>query len=336
MESKIRALLIGYLTWKGIKACLPGQRETFPSFRSMQLKRLFHASIITYFLWKVIRKFVPSKKKSLPDIQRRRCIFITGAASGIGKETAQLFLNKGWFVGCYDANIEGLKEVYGNADPKVCCFQHMDVTDEGSCEKAINHFIQFTDNKMDVLFNCAGILRIGYFNELSLQQQLAQIQVNFVGLTAVTYKAFAVLKETENSQVINMSSLSSMSGVPYHAVYAATKGAVRSLTEALSIEFERYGIRVADISPGYIATPMVTNQTNKNTEGLKDPSKFGSANQVACEVWKAVNECNINRYHYYVQPINRFAFISSALLDIFGAIDTKRKLFAYGSMPLAD
>lgn len=334
MESKLRALIIGYLTWKGIQACRPAQRETFPSFRSMQLKKLFHASIITYFLWKVIRKFMPSRKKNLPDIQRRRCIFITGAASGIGKETAKLFLNKGWFVGCYDANIEGLKEVYGNTDPEVCCFQQMDVTDEGACEKAINHFIQFTDNKMDVLFNCAGILRIGWFNELPLQQQLAQIQVNFVGLTALTYKAFAVLKETENSQIINMSSLSSMSGIPYHAVYAATKGAVRSLTEALSIEFERYGIRVADIAPGYIATPMVASQKNKNTEGLKDARQFGSANDVACEVWKAVNECNMNRYHYYVRPRNRLAFTSTALLDIFGAIRTKRNLIAYGSMPL--
>lgn len=304
------------------------------------MKKIFHAFLITYVSLKsikaCIKAFTSAKKKKLPDITRSRCIFITGAASGIGKEVAQLFLNKGWFVGCYDINFETLEELYANIDPNTCCFKKIDVTDEGSCENAINHFTKLTDNKMDVLFNCAGILSMGYFNKLPLQPQLAQIQVNFFGLAMLTYKAFPILKRTENSQVINMSSLSASAGMPYHAVYAATKAAVYSLTESLSIEFEQHDIRVADMSPGYLATPMVINQTNKNIKSVEDESKWGSPSDVAHEVWKAVNDYHVDHYHYYVNRETKFFFQFTRLLEVFGASGRKRKALGELCLPLND
>ena len=93
----------------------------------------------------------------------RKSIFITGAASGIGKATAKLFADRSWFVGLYDINEAGLKEVVDEIGAENCISARLDVRSRDDWAAAMKDFGEATDGRMDVLFNNAGIGRHGWF-----------------------------------------------------------------------------------------------------------------------------------------------------------------------------
>lgn len=190
-------------------------------------------------------------------------IFITGAASGIGRETARLFAGKGWFVGLFDINEAGLKELAGELGEQRCCWHRLDVTSEESYAEAMAHFSKHTDGKMSVLFNCAGIMYMGPLEKVSLEQQLRTMRINVEGIIIGIYAALPLLKSTPDARILSMSSASAMYGVPDLAVYSASKFAVRGLTEALNIELEKHGIHTTDIMPLYVQTNMISSQQHK-------------------------------------------------------------------------
>src|SRR4051794_38040098 len=93
----------------------------------------------------------------------RQSIFITGAASGMGRETARLFHSKGWFVGGYDVNDEGLAALRAELGPEDCVVRKLDVTDRADYRAALAEFGEATGGRMDILYNNAGIGRGGPF-----------------------------------------------------------------------------------------------------------------------------------------------------------------------------
>ena len=114
---------------------------------------------------------------------------------------------------------------------------------------------------MDILFNNAGIAPGGWFDEMELSVLEQTISVNVLGVIYGTRAALPFLKVTDNSLCISTSSSVATYGHARRVVYSASKFAVKGLTEALSLEFERFGIRVADVLPGCIDTPMLRRET---------------------------------------------------------------------------
>jgi NAD(P)-dependent dehydrogenase (short-subunit alcohol dehydrogenase family) len=190
-----------------------------------------------------------------------KTIFITGAASGIGKATALLFAEKGWFVGLYDVDAVGLKTLSQIIGEGRCCFDTLDVAESESVRKAMGHFTSNTGGRIDVLFNNAGILRVGFFSELTLEEQIREVDVNLKGVLNCTHAAIPFLKKSSDARVINMSSASAIYGTAHLAVYSATKAAVSSLTESLNMELERHNIHVSDIRVPYVHTPLLETKT---------------------------------------------------------------------------
>lgn len=99
----------------------------------------------------------------------RKNIFITGAASGIGRETALYFARQGWFVGIVDVNRMGLLSLQQEIGEGNCCVGLMDVTNVQDVKEAVSAFTSKTGGKMDVLFNNAGIVRMGPNEEITLR-----------------------------------------------------------------------------------------------------------------------------------------------------------------------
>ncbi len=186
-----------------------------------------------------------------------KSIVITGAASGIGRATARLFAEKGWYVGLYDIDMEKLEGLAREIGEECCCHGVLDVADTDSAEQALAHFTGKTGGKLHVLFNNAGILKAGFFDELGLDEQMRVVDVNLKGILNCTYAAMPWLRRTPKSRVISMSSASSIYGTAHLAVYSATKAAVSSLTESLNMELERLGIHVSDIRVPYVHTPLL-------------------------------------------------------------------------------
>jgi len=237
-------------------------------------------------------------------------IFVTGAASGIGRSTAQLFHSKGWFVAAYDVNQEGLDSLQEELGDR-CTTALLDVSDKNEFDLAMQAFAQLTGNRLDLMFNNAGIAVGGFFDEVPFDQIMAVVNVNFIGVLNGIHAAIPLLKETDNSLCFTTSSSAATFGSPNLATYAATKHGVKGLTEALSVELSRYGVRAADVLPGIIDTAIwhvsrlyangeeVSNFADvpANNAGRNDASRLISPDEVAECVWKAYHS---DQLHWYV------------------------------------
>ncbi len=256
-----------------------------------------------------------------------KAIFVTGAASGIGRATSLLFARRGFRVGCYDIDVEGVRRVAEEVDAaagmNLACHGRIDVTNEESWTAALVDFEAHT-HRMDVLFNCAGILRTGRFEDIPPSECRKQLDVNVMGVVLGIQKSLRLLEQTSathgQSVIVNMSSASATYGQPELAVYSATKFAVRGLTEALDVELRPRNIRICDVMPSYVDTPMVHAQ--RHTPKTLD--RLGvklTAEDVAEVVWKAAHGRGL---HYIPQRdvalMNRF----SGLLPELGRVVMNR------------
>jgi len=232
-----------------------------------------------------------------------KSIFITGAASGIGRATAILFAQKGWFVGIADINAAGLHELRKSMPGKIGFAEHLDVSDADQVATVVSAFAQACGGKIDVLFNNAGILRINAFENIPLSDHHAILDINAKGVLNCTYHAFPYLKAAGSAYVITMASVASLFAAPSEVTYAASKFWVKGFTEALNMEWERHGIHVCDIMPNFVKTPMVEQNPGK----LIDVSGVAfTPEDVAAMVWKALSS---KRIHWLLErPLYKLSY----------------------------
>ncbi len=228
----------------------------------------------------------------------RKSIFITGAASGMGLETARLFAAGGWFVGGYDLNEAGLKALQAELGANNCIVRRLDVAEREAYREALAEFATATGGRMDVLFNNAGIGKAGLFDQQSFDDIMAVVNVNFIGVLNGIHLAAPLLKATPNALCFSTSSSSATFGMPGIAVYSATKHAVKGLTEALSTEFARYGVRVADTLPGLIDTPLIPDAL-RTTAASSGMFRLIHPVEVAKAVWASYHD-EPAKLHWFV------------------------------------
>jgi len=251
-------------------------------------------------------------------------IFITGAASGIGRETARFFARRGWFAGICDLNEKGLFSLQSEIGAGKCSVTIMDVKDSESVRQAVNTFTEATGGRMDVLFNNAGIIRMGPNENISIQDQRQIVEVNFIGILNCIHHSLPYLKKTSKAKIINMASASAIYGIPELAVYSATKHAVRALTEALNIEMESHDVTVCDIIAPYVRTPLLTDAPVK----AYSVDKLGinlEPSDVAAVVWKAAHK---NKVHWVMTGLIRLL-----LFGIWATPFAKRSIVKMLCMP---
>lgn len=242
----------------------------------------------------------------------RKTAFITGAASGIGLATARRFAAGGWWVGGADLNRAGLAALRAELGAGNCEVWELDVTDKAAYDAVIRHVAEETGGGLDLLFNNAGIGITGFMDEIPIEQSMQIIQVNLIGVVNGIYAALPLLRQAANSLCFSTSSSAATYGAPNLAIYAATKFAVKGLTEALAVEFSRFGVRAGDVLPGLIDTPILeapryVNGAPVETEGRtigtgapnEGPFRLLPAAEVAEAVWNAYHG---DRMHWYVPP----------------------------------
>ena len=219
-------------------------------------------------------------------------ILITGAASGIGAAAARLFHSRGWSVGLLDIDHRALAALA--AELGGVWHAELNVTDAGAVREALQDFCAAHGGRLRLLFNSAGVLRFGHFEEIGLEEHARILKINVLGLLQVTHAAFPYLKGTAGAQVVNMGSASGLYGTPHMVSYSASKFAVRGLTEALELEWRRHGIHVGDLMPPFVATPMVDSQSF-TPPALRRMGVNLRAEDIAQALWRQVERPRVHR-----------------------------------------
>ncbi len=219
-------------------------------------------------------------------------MLISGAASGIGAATARLFHARGWRVGLLDVDEGALAALA--AELGGAWYAPLDVVDAAAVQAAVAEFCTQGGGQLRLLFNAAGVLRTGAFVDIELEQHTRLVQINVLGVLNLCHAAFAYLKATPGAQVINMGSASALYGVPQLASYSASKFAVRGLTEALELEWREHGIRVGDLMPPFVDTPMVRSQAQRPAVMQRLGVRL-EAEQIAAAAWKQAHASAVHR-----------------------------------------
>ncbi|MBN3785623.1 SDR family oxidoreductase [Burkholderia sp. Ac-20353] len=230
---------------------------------------------------------------------RRPAIFVTGAASGIGRACAELFARRGWFVGLYDINADGVAAVAATLGEGNTIYGVLDVSDPDAWGGMLSTFWARSGGRLDVLLNNAGVLSSGPFEEIPLGKHYAMLNVNVRGMVTGCHSAFRFLAGTPNSHVVNIASATAIYGQPELATYSSTKFAVRGFTEGLDVEWSKFGIRVSDIWPSFVNTAMADGFNNLHS--AKSLGVRLTPANVAETVWACATSKNLfHRTHWTV------------------------------------
>ncbi len=206
-----------------------------------------------------------------------RRIVITGAASGIGRVTARLFMEEGAKVILLDRNAGALETTFGGRDGVIA---EVDITKEDHVTAAINQAAEKIDG-IDGVINAAGIMMTGPTAEITPKIWRQVLDVNLSGSFFVIQACLPWLRRNEISTVVNIASGAGLlPNAPGLAAYAASKGGVIALTKALAADLAP-AIRVNCVCPGMVDTPMAdgfrTNVGNYALKRIADPAEIARA-----------------------------------------------------------
>lgn len=217
---------------------------------------------------------------------KNKVCLITGGAAGIGKATAERFVEEGAHVVICDvdqnAGEVAVKEIGKNSE-----FYRVDVTDKASVEQWINA-VRDSAGRIDVLVNNAGIVRDSLLvkvkdGELVKQMPEADfdlvIAINLKGVFNCTQAVTPIMIQQESGVILNATSVVGIDGNLGQTNYVATKAGVIGMTKVWARELGRYNIRVNAVAPGFTATDILSSMPPKIIEGMKARTPLGRMGQ---------------------------------------------------------
>lgn len=196
-------------------------------------------------------------------------IIITGANSGIGLECTKQFCEtfKDRVIVAISRSDNNLQELkYHNLEIKKC-----DVTNYEELNLIIQNVAVYV--QISGLINCAGVSYNGDFCDIKHEDIEQIIDINIKGITNCIELVLPYMRKQKIGTIINLSSLSDRNPRPVGAIYAASKAYVRSLSDSLRVSEAKYNIRVSNIAPAIIDTPMIA-ELKKDTGSLVSVADF--------------------------------------------------------------
>lgn len=178
-----------------------------------------------------------------------KVVLITGASSGMGKETARRLIKEGYIVYGAARRVDKMKDL-GEAGGRII---ELDITKEDRIEACVDR-IMAEQGRIDVLINNAGYGLYGPVEEVDINQARYQFEVNLFGLARLTQLVIPHMRAQGSGKIINISSMGGKIYTPLGAWYHATKHALEGWSDCLRLELKSFGIDVVIIEPGLINT----------------------------------------------------------------------------------
>ena len=225
-----------------------------------------------------------------------KVVAITGASSGIGEAAALMLASLGAKI-VLGARRQDRLEVLADNIKKAGGDAVFAVTDVKQ-RKDLDNLVKLACDrygKLDVIINNAGISHLSRFDELQVDDWEEMISVNITGVLYGIAAALPVFRKQGFGHIINIVSTSGIRIVPLQGVYAATKNAIRTITEALRQEAGP-DLRVTGISPGFVQTELADN--------MKDPVIRASIKEKAAQIAIAAGDIAGAIVYAISQPVN--------------------------------
>ena len=233
-----------------------------------------------------------------------KVFMVSGAASGLGAATARMLARAGARLMLVDLNAEALK---AQASELEAGYAVADITQADAAQAAVDMAMS-SFGELHGLVNCAGVVAgekiLGKQGAHGLDSFSRIININLIGtFNLLRLAAEAIAKSTANAEgergvIINTASVAAFDGQVGQAAYAASKGAVASLTLPAARELARYGIRVMTIAPGIFETPMMAGMSDEVRAGLSAdvpfPPRLGKPEEYAALVRHIIENSMLN------------------------------------------
>lgn len=233
-----------------------------------------------------------------------KTVFVTGAASGLGAQTARALVEAGACAAVFDRDAEKGEAIAAELGGR---FFAVDVADAASAEAAVQEAVEALGAPA-VLVNCAGIGTaariVGRDGPMPLDAFSRVVNVNLVGsfnMMRLCAHAMSLAQPDANGQrgvIISTASVAAFDGQIGQAAYAASKGGIVSLTLPAAREFARFGIRVLAIAPGLFLTPLLAELPQEVQDGLAasipNPARLGKPSEFAALVRAMVENDYLN------------------------------------------
>lgn len=196
-----------------------------------------------------------------------KTIIVTGASSGLGKATCEIFAKDGAIVCAIARNKEKLKELE-EAYPDNIFAYPADVSKGEDVKKVFTEILEKYDN-IDLLVNNAGVVHIGDFDKQGFEIIDQTIDINLKGTMYCTQMIIPRMMEAKTGDIINVASVAATRPSPKAALYSASKHGMLGFSESIANDLRPKGIRVTTLCPGGIKTPIWTEQ-NEHPAGADD------------------------------------------------------------------
>jgi len=195
-----------------------------------------------------------------------KVVVITGASSGLGEATARLLTQQGAKVVLGARRLDRLQALAAELGLPEGAVVQTDVTQAGQVQALVDQAVRL-HGRIDVILNNAGLMPQSLFERLKVEDWDRMIDVNIKGVLYGIAAALPHMTAQKSGQIINVSSVAGHKVGPGSGVYAATKHAVRALSEGLRQEMTPHNVRVTIISPGAVLTELPDSITDPAVAG---------------------------------------------------------------------
>jgi NAD(P)-dependent dehydrogenase (short-subunit alcohol dehydrogenase family) len=176
-------------------------------------------------------------------------VLITGCSSGIGRASAEAFLEEEWTVYATARDTEDIADLAEQG----CETAELDVTEQADIDRVVERIVDDT-GRIDCLVNNAGYAQFGPIEDVPVERVHDQFDVNVYGPHRLTRAVLPHMRDREDGTIVNLSSVAGRVSSPGMGTYSASKAAVESMSEALRVEVEEYDIDVVLVEPGPVDT----------------------------------------------------------------------------------